>query len=104
MIEDMEDELTESPTKTSNTDNSAVVKEANIDEAITSESKASNKMEIHLKEEQRTQAYNKTLNIDIENINKFEKINKVYTTPWRKIYEVIEPEFFEKSDIFPDDF
>ena len=44
------------------------------------------------------------MTIDIENINTFEKINKVYTTQWRKIYEVIEPCFFEKSDIFPDDF
>ena len=40
------------------------------------------------------------MNIDIENINTFEKRNKVYTTQWRKIYEVIQPEFFEKSDIF----
>ena len=42
--------------------------------------------------------------IYIENINTFENRNKVYTTQWRKIYEVIEPDFFEKSDIFPDDF
>ena len=40
------------------------------------------------------------MNIDIENINTFEKRNKVYTTQWRKMYEVIEPEFFEKSDFF----
>ena len=44
------------------------------------------------------------MNIDIETIILFEKIDKVYTTQWRKIYEVIKPEFFEKSDIFPDDF
>ena len=42
--------------------------------------------------------------INIENINTFEKRNKVYTTQWRTMYEVIEPEFFEKFDIFPDDF
>ena len=40
------------------------------------------------------------MNIDIKNINTFEKRNKLYTTQWRKIDEVIEPEFFGKSDIF----
>ena len=44
----------------------------------------------------------KKMNIDNENINTFEKKNKVYTTQWRTIYEVIEPYFFERSDIFPD--
>ena len=44
------------------------------------------------------------MNIDIENINTFEKKNKLYTTQWRKIYEVIEPEFLKKSDIFQDEF
>ena len=38
------------------------------------------------------------MNINIENINTFENRKKVYTTQWRKIYEVIEPEFFEKSN------
>ena len=41
---------------------------------------------------------------DNENINTFEQINKVYTTQCSTIYEVIEPEFFRKSDTFPDDF
>ena len=40
------------------------------------------------------------MKIYIENINTFENRNKVNTTQWRKIYEVIEPEFFYKSDIF----
>ena len=31
------------------------------------------------------QAYPKSMNIDIENINTFEKRNKVSTTQWRKI-------------------
>ena len=44
------------------------------------------------------------MNIDILNINTFEKRKKVCTTKWRKIYEVIEPEFLRKSDTFPDDF
>ena len=44
------------------------------------------------------------MNIDIENIKKIVKINKVNTTHWRKIYEVMEPYFCEKSDIFLDYF
>ena len=44
------------------------------------------------------------MNVDIENINTFEKRNRVYTYQWRKIYEVIEPDFIQKSDTFPDDF
>ena len=43
------------------------------------------------------------MNIDIENINTFENRNKVYTTQWRTIYEVIEEYYFTGSDIFPDD-
>ena len=42
-------------------------------------------MEIYFKEEQNTQSYKETMNIDIENINTFENRNKVYTTQWRKI-------------------
>ena len=33
------------------------------------------------------------MNIDIENISTFEKENKLYTTHWRTIYKVIEPDF-----------
>ena len=44
------------------------------------------------------------MNINIENINAFEKRNKVYTTQWMAIYEVIEEDYFNKSDNFPDDF
>ena len=40
------------------------------------------------------------MKIDIENTNTIEKINKVYTTQWRKIYKVIEPDFLKKTDIF----
>ena len=56
MIECIEAELTGSLKKTSNTDNSAVAEEANFDEAVTAEAKASNDMDIYLKEEQNTQA------------------------------------------------
>ena len=44
------------------------------------------------------------MEIDIENINTIEKKNKLYTTQWSTIYKVIEPEFFKKSDTFPDGF
>ena len=78
----------------------AVTKEANVDEAITAEAKASNKMEIDIQKERKTQAYFKKINIDIENINTFEKRSKIYTTPWRTIYEVIEEDCFNESYIF----
>ena len=55
-IKDMESELTEAPKNTSNTDNLEVAEEANVDEAISEEYKASNNMEIDLKEERKTQA------------------------------------------------
>ena len=45
----MEAELTEAPKHTSNTDNLAVNEEANVDEAVTAEAKASNDIEIDLK-------------------------------------------------------
>ena len=44
------------------------------------------------------------MNIFIENINTFEKRNKVNEKQWRTIYEVIEEDYFEESGIFPDDF
>ena len=43
------------------------------------------------------------MNIDIKNMNTSEKRNTLYTTEWRTIYEVIEPDktrFFNESDIF----
>ena len=46
----MEAELTEAP-KNSNTNNSAVAEEANVDEAVTAEDKACNDMDIDIKEE-----------------------------------------------------
>ena len=44
------------------------------------------------------------MKLDTENINTIEEINKVYTTQWRAIYEVIEEAYFEEPDIFLDDF
>ena len=72
-----------------------MAEEANVDKAVTAEAKASNDIEIDIKEEQKTQAYKETMKNDIGNINKFEKRKKVYTTQWRTIYEVIEPEFLK---------
>ena len=59
MIQDMESELAKLSEINSKTDNLVVTEEANVDEAITEEAKASNKMEIYLKEEQNKQAYKK---------------------------------------------
>ena len=59
MIEDIEAELTEASKIKSKTDNFVVTEEVNVDEAITAEFKASNKMEIFIKEELKTQAYKK---------------------------------------------
>ena len=50
-----------------------VDEEANVDEAITAESKASNDIEIDLKDEHNTKAYKNTTKTDIENINTIEK-------------------------------
>ena len=57
-------------------------------------------MEIDLEEEQKIEAYEETLKIDIENINKIENIHKYHRTPWIIMYEVIQPDFFEGTDIF----
>ena len=40
------------------------------------------------------------MNIDIENINKIENSHKHYTKQWRKIYEVIQQEFFDETEFF----
>ena len=57
MIEDLEADMTGSPKETSNTDNSAVSEEANVDESITSEAKASNEMESDINDEQNNKSY-----------------------------------------------
>ena len=103
MIEDLESYLTGAPIDALNTEDYAVVEEANPDESITAVAKARNEMEIDVKEELNTEAYKETINIDIENIYTIEKSHKLYTKRRRKIYEVIQQEFFF-TDIFPDDF
>ena len=57
IIEDLEAELTVLLKETSNTDNLAVSEEAIVDVAITSGAKASNNMEIYLKDKQETGDY-----------------------------------------------
>ena len=54
-----------------------------------------NLYQLIFKKERKTQAYQKTMNIDIENINTFEKRNKVNTKEQRTIYQVIEEDYFE---------
>ena len=56
-----------------------MAEEANFDEAVTAEAKASNNMDINIKEYWKTQAYEETMNIYIQNVNTFEKRKKVYT-------------------------
>ena len=40
------------------------------------------------------------MKIDINFFNTFETRNTIYTNQWRTIYEVIQSEFFTKSDVF----
>ena len=79
MIENLEAELTGALKETSNTEDFAVAKEANMDEAITAKAKAINEMEIYLKDGQKTKAYEEKMNIDDKNMNTIENRNKVYT-------------------------
>ena len=78
--------------------------DANVDEAITVEAKASNKMENDLRDERNIKAYEDKMNTDIKNINTTKNKNKVYTKQFRTIYEVIQPYIFKETDIFLDDF
>ena len=45
-----------------------------------------------------------TLNTDIGNIDKIENIHNHHKIHWGIIYEVIQQEFFDENDIFPEDF
>ena len=90
----MEAELTESSEIDSKTDHLAVTEEENVDESIP----------ISLKKEQNTQAYKDAMDIDIENISTFEQRNKVNTTRWRPIYEVINEAYFIGSKMISDVF
>ena len=78
MIEYLEADLTGALIDASNNDDVALAELANADETITAEVKASNGMEVDLKEEWRTESYKVTMKIDIENINRIEKRRNVY--------------------------
>ena len=91
MNEEMEAELTEMDSRS---DNLAVSEDANVDEAIP----------IDLRKEQSTEAYKKTINKDINNIETYETRTKVNATKWRPIYEVIDEAYIRDSKIFSDDF
>ena len=95
----MEANLTGSPIYASNPDNLAVAEDANSDKTTTAVAKSSNEMEIDFEEEHKREAYKETMNIDIENISKAEKRHKHYTKKWDSIYEVIQQEFFDETDI-----
>ena len=66
--------------------------------------KYSNETEINLEEDRNVETYKVTLNIDIENIDKIENIHHHHKTHWMKVYKVIQQEFFDETDIFPEDF
>ena len=66
MIEDMEAELTEASEINSKTDNLAETEVADVDKAIL----------IYLKNEQETQAYKKTMKIDIEKLTHLKRVTK----------------------------
>ena len=57
-----------------------------------------------LKEEQKTEKYKVTLNIDIENIFRIENIHDRHKRHSMKIYKVIQQEFFDETNIFPEEF
>ena len=88
----------------SNHDYLSVAEEENSDEDTNALAKTSNNTEIDLEEEHKTEYYQYTLNIYIENTDKIENSHKHYTKQWRTIYEVIQQELFDETDIFPDIF
>ena len=106
----MEASLTGSPIDSKNTDVLVVDVEVYTNEYITAGdnyskiNKAIDELDFYLKEERKTEAYQETLNIDIENIDNIDNNHKHHKTPWRKIYKVIQQEFFEETEIFLEQF
>ena len=69
--------------------------DANFDEAIP----------IQIRKERTTEAYKDNMNEDIETVEKNEKSKQIFQkTKWRTIYEVIDKDYIENSNIFPDAF
>ena len=75
----MESELTEASEKTPQNDNLAVTEEVNVNEAITAESKASNKTEIGIQRGLKTKSYKK-MNIDIEKLTYLKIEKSIYNS------------------------
>ena len=102
--------MTGSPIYATNHELSAVDVESNSDEDVTAGVKVSkideysDEMEIYLEEEPKMEVYKVKLNIDIENIENFENIRNNHKTHWRKIYEVIQQEFFDETYILLEEF
>ena len=60
---------------------------------------------IQIRKERTTEAYKDNMNEDIETIEKNENSKKIFQrTKWRTIYEVIDKDHIENSNIFPDAF
>ena len=84
-MKEMNDKLGENPFKDDD----------NFDEAIP----------IQIRKERTTEEYKDNMNKDIETIEKNENIKQIFQkTKWRKIYEVIDKDYTENSNIFPDAF
>ena len=62
------------------------------------------KWKLILKTNERHKICKVTLDIDIENIFKIKNIYNHRKRHWITIYEVIQQEFFDKTDILPEDF
>ena len=61
-------------------------------------------MEVEIESERKTEAYTVTLKIYILNINKIENIHNHHKRHCRTIYKVIQQEFFDETDISPEEF
>ena len=59
---------------------------------------------IHVRIERKIKSDKETMSQDIENIDTYENIAKVYIIQWIPIYEVIDEAYIKESNIFPDDF
>ena len=60
---------------------------------------------IQIRKEITTEAYKDNINEDIETIEKNENSTQIFQkTKWRTIYEVIDKDYIENSNIFPDAF
>ena len=69
--------------------------DGNFDEAIP----------IQIRKERTTEAYKDNMNKDIETVEKNENSRQIFQkTKWRTIYEVIDTDYIQKTNIFPNAF